>query len=124
MPPDGGTRRIVSDEDLGQSCGRHIEELGGTVPDLRQPVRDRWTRGNGRRLERVLDTEMADQPTGYLAVHTHFIELQPSHALEEFPFLVLVKQRRNVTEACRLLNDAAHPAHSTNLRSGSVWRSC
>jgi hypothetical protein len=60
----------------------------------------------------------------YLAVHTHFIELQPSHTLEQVPFLVLAKQRWNVSEACRLLDDAAHPTHSTNLRSGSVCRSC
>jgi len=67
---------------------------------------------------------MADHPTGYLAVDTHFLELQPSHTLEQVPFLVLAKQRWNVSEACRLLNDAAHPTHSTNLRSGSVCRSC
>jgi hypothetical protein len=67
---------------------------------------------------------MADYPTGYLPVHTHFIELQPFHTLEEFPFLVLAKQRWNVTEACRLLDNAAHPAHLASLRSGSVCRSC
>ena len=31
VPPDGGTRRIVSDQDFGQSCWRHIEKLGGSV---------------------------------------------------------------------------------------------
>ena len=56
--------------------------------------------------------------------HTHFIELQPSRTLEQVPFLVLAKQGWNISEACRLLDDAAHPTHSTNLRSGSVCRSC
>jgi hypothetical protein len=60
----------------------------------------------------------------FRSLHTHFIELQPSHTLEQVPSLVLAKQRWNVSEACRLLDDAAHPTHSTNLRSGSVCRSC
>ena len=60
----------------------------------------------------------------FRSLHTHFIELQPSHTLEQVPSLVLAKQRWNVSEACRLLDDAAHPTHSTNLRSGSVSRSC
>ena len=59
----------------------------------------------------------------FRSLHTHFIELQPSHTLEQVPSLVLANQRWNVSEACRLLDDAAHPTHSTNLRSGSVCRS-
>jgi hypothetical protein len=30
----------------------------------------------------------------------------------------------DVSEACRLLDDAAHPTHSTNVRSGSIGGSC
>jgi hypothetical protein len=60
----------------------------------------------------------------FRSLHTHFIELQPSHTLEQDPFLVLAKQRWNVSGACRPLDDAAHPTHSANLRSGSVSRSC
>src|SRR5512133_2716773 len=38
-----------------------------------------------------------------------------AHARARSPSLVLAKQRWNVSEACRLLDDAAHPTHSTNL---------
>jgi hypothetical protein len=62
-------------------------------------------------------------PWLFRSLHTHFIELQPWHTLEQVPFLVLAKQGWNVSEACRLLDDVAHPTHSTNLRSGSVCRS-
>src|SRR4029453_3061315 len=51
----------------------------------------------------------------FRSLHTHFIELQPSHMLEQVPSLVLAMQRWNISEACRLLDDAAHPTHSTNL---------
>jgi hypothetical protein len=63
-------------------------------------------------------------PSLFRCLHTHFIELQPAHTLEQVTFLVLAKQRWNVSEACRPLDDAAHPTHSANLRSGSVCRSC
>ena len=39
----------------------------------------------------------------------------PRTRSSKVPSLVLAKQRWNVSEACRLLDDAAHPTHSTNL---------
>jgi len=35
-----------------------------------------------------------------------------------------LNKRWSVSEACRLVDDVAHPTHSTSLRSGSVCRSC
>jgi hypothetical protein len=78
----------------------------------------RWTRSNGRRIEPVW-TPKCGPPDGLLDVHRHFIELQPSHThfielqsshtLEQVPFPVLAEQGWNVSEACRLFDDAAHP---------------
>ena len=56
----------------------------------------------------------------FRSLHTHFIELQPSHTLEQDPFLVLAKQRWNVSGACRPLDDARiRPIRRTYVQARS-----
>src|SRR4029450_12716063 len=94
------------------------------VPDFRQPVRDRWTRTNGRRLDHVFDTELRTTRRLLGRAYALHRAAGPRTRSSRFRSWSSLSSDGTYWRACRLPDDAAHPTRSTNLRSGSVCRGC